>query len=135
MVILDTNLIIDHLRHSPLRASWFERLVAEFGENNLEISTITIQELFVGQSTIEAAALNILEQTLSKLKISNYEAAVAQKAGELMRDSQRELSFADAAIAATALHRQTRLATLNRKDFEDIPGLELVELAELSSIN
>jgi predicted nucleic acid-binding protein len=135
MVILDTNILIDHLRRPKSAVSWLRGLVQEFGEINLEISTITIQELFIGHSTLNTEALSILEQTLSQLQIADYDAQVAQKAGELMRDSNRELNFADAAIAATALHRRAQLATLNRKDFEEIPGLELVQLDELSSIN
>lgn len=135
MVILDTNILIDHLRRPKGTVSWFRRIVQDFGEANLEISSITVQELFTGQSTTHPQALATLEATISRLKISEHDVVIAQKAGQLRRDSRHGLTFADAAIAATALHRHATLATLNRKDFEHIPGLELIELSELSSIN
>ncbi len=135
MVIVDTNLVIDHLCHSRFQISWFERLIQDFGEENLEISSITVQELFTGQSTTNTKALAILEATISRLKICDHDTVIAQKAGELRRDSKSGLTFADAAIAATALKRRASLATLNRKDFQDIPGLELVDLTNFSTVS
>jgi len=49
MVILDTNIIIDHLRQK--QESLFENLVNKINKNELAISVITIQELFTGKST------------------------------------------------------------------------------------
>lgn len=43
-----------------------------------------------------------------------------------MRDYR--LSFADAAIAATTIYYDAELATLNIKDFADIPHLKLLPL-------
>jgi len=40
----------------------------------------------------------------------------------VLRPRDREI---DIAIAATAIHQQARLWTLNPKDFADIPGLSL----------
>ncbi len=45
-----------------------------------------------------------------------------------MRDSKTPIQFADAAIAATAIINGAELYTLNKKDFEKIPGLLLYRL-------
>ncbi len=54
-----------------------------------------------------------------------YTYEIAELAGSLTRDSKQLLLFADAAIAATALSNGASLATLNKKDFATIPGIEL----------
>lgn len=43
-----------------------------------------------------------------------------------MRDTKPGIQFADAAIAATAIINNARLATLDKKDFQGIKNLELV---------
>ena len=45
MIVLDTNIIIDHLRQSPNRQTYLKTLIKKFKEYNLAISIITIQEI------------------------------------------------------------------------------------------
>lgn len=125
MVVLDTNIIIEHLRKhgkdSPLL-----KLGNELPEEPFAISTISIQELFEGRSTrIEKEELYLME-TLKPLQILSYTYEVAKLAGEIARDSISKLDLADAAIAATAIINKASLATLNKKDFQEIADLEFV---------
>ena len=125
MVILDTNLLIEHLRmgHKSLR---LEKLLDKYGIDNLSVSTVSIQELFSGASSIKQE--NEILALLATLKIWVYDHESAKKAGEIERDFVREIEFADAAIAATCVINKCQLATLNRKDFEGIKGLEMVKI-------
>lgn len=122
VIILDTNVIIDHLRLKGQNSIQFN-LINRHLDDSFSISTITIQELFVGTSTLRKSPLFLLNQTLSELDILAYTQAVAELAGKITRDYH--LTFADAAIAATAIQHDASLATLNAKDFAGIPHLKL----------
>ena len=128
MVILDTSIIIDHLRLTGKQDSVLDRIVQRVRGDELVISTITIQELFRGKSILQSQSLEMLYYMISLFRILPYSFEVAQKGGEIGRDKKSIIEFADAAIAATAIINQARLATLNPKDFRDISGLEMFQL-------
>ncbi|MBU1015070.1 type II toxin-antitoxin system VapC family toxin [Patescibacteria group bacterium] len=124
MVVLDTNIIIDHLRQEPGKETKLKKLARSRSKNELALSVVTVQELYEGQSTREAETERALLATISPLRILPYTFEIAQQAGKIARDSKRVLELADALIAATAISYGAQLATLNIKDFQDIPGLE-----------
>lgn len=125
MVVLDTNVIVDHLR---LADSKINSKLMEIVENNpketLAISMVTIQELYEDKSTRDSQKEQYLLATISPLKILPYTYEIAQLAGEIARDLMRPIELADAAIAATAIVNRCVLFTLNKKDFEEIPQLQ-----------
>ena len=125
MVILDTNIIIDHLQLSQQKESQLMRLVKSNPKETLALSVISVQELYEGISTRSQDKEQYLLATISPLKIVPYTYEVAQLAGEIARDRNRPIELADAAIAATAILNGAQLYTLNAKDFKDIPQLEL----------
>ena len=132
MVIIDTNIIIDHLRQTSDQS----KLVKLLEENDTEtfgISVISVQELYEGQSTKnEEKELHLLS-TLSSFKILSYNIEVAQLAGKIARDSNVPVDFADASIAATAIINEAQLATLNTKHFEDLSDLQLFDFSGFKS--
>lgn len=90
----------------------------------IAISTISIQELYQGTSTANDEVHQALSSTLDQLQLLDYTREIAQIAGALIRDQQMK-DFPDAAIAATALHHDCVLATLNERDFTRVPRLRL----------
>lgn len=80
-------------------------------------------EEFEGRSTKDRTKEDYLFATISPLKILPYTYEIAQLAGEIARDLERPMEFADAAIAATAIVYGAELYTLNKQDFRDIPHL------------
>jgi predicted nucleic acid-binding protein len=133
MVILDTNLIIDHLRTGS-EESMLMKLSGEFGVKNLALSIVSVQELYAGKSTRKELKEQYLLTVMSPLAKLPYDYLVSELAGEIIRDSEeRIITFADAAIAATALIHKSKLATLNKRDFEEIPGVELLNFDSLDS--
>lgn len=128
MVIVDTSIIIDHLRQPEKVITPLMNVTHRVSRENLALSVISVQELFTGQSCRDPREYERLIETISPLHILSYTFDTAQRAGELMRDSRRSLEFADAAIAACAIINGASLYTLNTKDFIDIPGLDLYRL-------
>lgn len=126
MVVLDTNIIIDHLRLQGGVESKLMKLVKTKPKEALAISMITIQELYEGRSTRDSQKEQYLLATISPLKILPYNYDVAKLAGEIARDIDRPIELADAGIAATAILNGYELFTFNLKDFAGIDNLRLL---------
>ncbi len=124
-VVIDTNIIIDHLRLIREEQSLFEICVEDPKIDPL-ISTTTIQELFVGQSSLNEEQEIKIKKILGSIKIVDITAEIAQLAGQIMRDTKASVQFADAQIAATAILNKAKLLTLNKKDFQGIKNLKLI---------
>lgn len=125
MVVVDTSIIIDHLRREDDENSPFRLLIKDIQQDQIAISIVTVQELFVGQSTKRAEINRIVLSFVANLKILPYTYEVAKLAGEIDRDLARPIDLADAAIAATVILNGAKLFTLNSKDFQGIDNLEL----------
>lgn len=124
MVILDTNIIIDQLRQPP-RKSHLYKLSRQMPKDTFAISVISVQELYEGKSTKDEIKEEKMLATISPLKILPYTFEIAQMAGEIMRDLEKPIELADAAIAATAILNEAQLFTLNKKDLDSVQNLQL----------
>ena len=123
--LLDTNIIVDHLRERKILNEYF--LVSGAG-----ISIITLGELIYGahKSDNPQKSLQKLETSLKLLNLEiinlNFE-IVSEfsrvKAG-LEKQGKRIEDF-DLLIAATAMVNGFKLVTGNKKHFKRIPGLKL----------
>jgi len=129
MVVVDTNIIIDHLRRG-VRESALVKLEAKIPDEKLVISIATIQELYEGRSVGDTDDEKDMLATLAGLEILPFGYEEAKKAGELNRhlDEKNKIESIDAVIAATCLVNDCSLATLNKKDFAGIEGLEIVDI-------
>jgi len=128
MVVLDTNIIIDHLRQPEKKDTLLAQLALEERTRLLALSTVSIQELYEGQSTRNEEAEKFLLATIAPLTILPHTYDVAELAGKIARDLTNPIEFADAAIAATAVVNGAQLFTANIKHFQEIPELMLYQL-------
>lgn len=126
MVILDTNIIIDHLRRTD--ESFLDKISKHLTKNDLAILVLSIQELYSGKSTHNNKSEEFLLATIASLRILPYTYEIAKLAGEIERETDREIEAVDAAIAATAITHEAELFTLNRKDFLGIKNLQLYKI-------
>lgn len=126
MVIVDTNIIIDHVRQKQNHDTVFLQIAEQYGNDNLAISVVSVQELYAGKSTRKDKEERLLLTIILSMRILPYSFQVAQTAGKLVRDLGRQIEFPDAAIAATAILNGGKLVTLNKKDFKGINNLELI---------
>ncbi len=127
MVVLDTNIIIDHLRLQKAQTdSLLMQIAKQKPKEVLALSMLSVQELYEGRSTMDPQKEQYLLATISPLKILSYTYEVAKTAGEIARDLKRPIELADAAIAATAILTGSFLLTTNKKDFIGIDKLRLV---------
>jgi len=122
MIHLDTSLLIDALT-GPRRSAPRLRDAIERGER-IQMSTIVLYEWLRGpRRNAELEAQDALFPTEAAVPFDAETAGVAARLyAQVGRARGREI---DLAIAASALVHGASLWTLNRDDFDDVPGIVL----------
>lgn len=123
LVALDTSALVGSINEA--RVGWQRlRALVESGEP-LKISSLVLYEWLRGPRT--QAELDLRLSIFPDDAVLAYTAEDAALSAELycLLPKARARSV-DIGIAACCLRHQARLWTLNRKDFEDIPGLVLL---------
>ena len=122
-VHLDTSALVGAFAGSRPEIERVTGLLAE--GHRLSLSTVALYEWLRGPRT--AAEIDIQTNLVPPQSVCTFganEAAVAARLYQSVRRPRgRDL---DLAIAACALVHGAALWTANRKDFDDIPGLDLI---------
>lgn len=118
MMLFDSCILIDVLRRHSAATALLEGLVEP-----PFVSVATITELRAGQRGERDQ--QAIETLLTNSMLLDIDRAVAEIAGGLLRRFQKShaLDFPDALIAATAIHHDLELVTLNLKHFPMFPEL------------
>ncbi len=124
MYTLDTNPIIYCARNESVAVKALEKLFQK--KEPIYVSALTELELFSSKTTSEEEETEI-ENLLSWLRIVPVTSEIARIAADLRRRTSRIKAF-DSAIAATALFTNSTLITRNVRDFEKVPGLEILAI-------
>lgn len=122
-LLVDTNILIDFLRSKEKNLSHFLELFHD--EQNIPVlSSVTVAELFIGESSIEEEELRLYNRLFNVVEIIYPNFAIIKKTGEILRVHKRSISFQDAEIAACAIVNNLPLLTDNKKDFAKIKGIK-----------
>lgn len=121
VVLCDTNIIIELYKanHGIIRE------LGEIGEENIALSAVTAGELIYGAFNKKELRRILLD--IRNLRVFDINTSISHQHIELLAEFtlSHRLSLPDALIAATAMHHDLPLFTLNVKDFKYIPGLRL----------
>lgn len=124
LVVVDTDLLIDFLRGKGDGVSLVRTLIRE---NRLRLSAITAFELRLGADFL-ARRDDILRLLRSRTLPLDLPSAL--RGGEIsaaLRQRGESIGFADCLQAGTCVRHDLPLATRNRKHFERVDALQLVE--------
>lgn len=129
-VIVDTSVLIAGER----QAFRFDQLLQSLGHEPVAMAAITATELLRGVAkgatpAARARRRAFVEALLDLVPVLPYGLHEARLHTDLWTELERKGTVVgpyDMLIAATALAHGFSLATLNRKEFERVPGLELV---------
>lgn len=120
--ILDSDILIEHLRGRPQAGSFITQLKSE-GE--LYVSSITVAELYSGfRNDREREAIATL---LSLVRVIPVDETIAKRGG-LIRNHYKQshgTGLHDALIAATAEVNDATLITFNRRHFPMLSNLQI----------
>lgn len=121
MIVVDTDVLIAHLRgHSPAR-EWLRQARRERGR--LATSVVSTAEVVGGMRSTERREVAALLASLRPLPVTN---AIAYRAGELRRQYRRShhsIGLVDHLVASTVELHGAELATLNVRHFPMFQGL------------
>ncbi len=123
-MVIDTNIIIDHLRTKERTVSVFASLLVK---RQLYVSAVTVFELLHGAQT--EAKKHDVQKILRGLEVLPFDEKIAELSAKIIQKLENEgqsIGIADVFIAATALLHRQPLRTENRKHFERIPNLKII---------
>ena len=126
-MLVDSDVLIDYLRgREPSRS----RLLAEFTVRRLQTTVINQFELLAGARQPESR--RPVEQLLDLLDVVSLDPDSAAASARVRRDLQSrgfDIGMADSLIAGIALAKRIPLLTRNRKHFERVTDLKLIDLS------
>jgi predicted nucleic acid-binding protein len=127
-ILLDTSILIDFFRKQDKSKSVLFQLT---DKHHFSMSVITAFEVKIGiQTPTQQNDYDILTKNIETLPVDHAcieEAAALYKA---LKQKNALIELADLLIGATALSNSLPLATLNRKHFERISNLTLMDLPQ-----
>lgn len=131
-VLIDTSVIVAHER-GHLDPETLDALVSSRPDDPFYISVVTVSELLhgahrAGDRIRRARRTAFVEGVIDAIPILPIDLPTARAHAELgaeLADAGRPVGTHDLWIAATAVARALRLATLNRREFGRVPGLEV----------
>lgn len=120
--LLDTNTVIYYLQQQfPVKA---EKFVDDLlSQGHPAISAITEIELLCWK-TITEKDTEVLHNFIRDAHVIELEGPIKLKTADIRK--QNKIKLPDAIIAATALVYDLTLITRNAKDFQNIPGLAII---------
>lgn len=125
IVLADTSILIDLFRKTDKPNSMFVKLAMQGYQ--FQISAITNYEVYSGATT---AQLPFWDDLLQKINVLPFDQDVVKQAviiNKKLKQQRKQIDLADLFIAATAIAYDLPFATLNRKHFDRIETLEILE--------
>ena len=125
MIVLDTSILIDYYRKSDKANSSWVALVRQ--GYKFAISTITKYEIYTGATQSQLVFWDDVLSTITVIPFDESCVDVAVSINAALKRKRKQIDLADLFIAATAMSRRMSFATLNKKHFDRIDELMLVE--------
>jgi predicted nucleic acid-binding protein len=125
MILLDSSVLIDFFRKKDKKETLFFQLSK--ADSEFCISSITHYEIGIGNRKNH---FNFWEKLTENMTVIPFDQACSENAINIYLDllnSNRMIDLADLLIGATALTYNIPIATLNKKHFERIKKLTLIE--------
>lgn len=119
MILIDTNIFVDHLRNYAPAVRFFESIANE----DVIFSAITETELLTGNANNDNEKREKLLHFLHQWGKKAVDNQVAMLAGDIGR--KHGLAVPDAVIASTAILNNADMVTKNLKDFKRVSGLRM----------
>jgi len=126
LICLDTSILIDFYRKKDKSKSLFFKLTEHYAL--FAVSAITEYELYLGNTVEQNVFWDKLFSQITVLPFNSKSARQASIIHQELKAKNKLIEAPDILIAGTAISHKLPLATLNRKHFERIGDLELIDL-------
>lgn len=122
IICLNTSVLIDYFRKKDKQKSVLFKLTKEY--KLFAVSIVTEYEIMIGANNGQTDFWNQFFDRITILPFDKSANRAAIKATKLLSDSNKLIEIPDIFIGATAMANNMKIATLNKKHFERIQGLE-----------
>lgn len=122
--MVDTSILIDFYRKTDKKNAFWVELIRQ--EYVFSISAITQYEIFSGATD---GQIKFWNNVLEAVTVIPFDEEAVDKAVEInatLKRKRMQIELADLFIAATAISHNLPFATLNRKHFDRIVGLNII---------
>jgi predicted nucleic acid-binding protein len=125
IILVDTSILIDYYRKTDKEKSTWITLVRQ--EYSFAISAITKYEIYSGATPNQLTFWDNVLQAITIIPFDEMTVDTAVIINTALKRKRKQLDLADLFIAATAVAHGVSFATLNRKHFDRIDTLNIVE--------
>ena len=125
IVCLDTSILIEFFRKTHKEKTVLYRLSSNY---DFAVSSITIFEIYSGVKG--DSQIKFWNNMLKSVEVIEFNASIAKLASTInseLKKSNRRIDIRDLFIGATAIDMGIPLATLNKKHFQRLPNLTLLD--------
>ncbi len=126
LILIDTSILIDYYRKTDKSNSVW---ISLFNKGYcFAISAISKYEIYSGATSSQ---LLFWDKILESIKVISFDESTVNTAVSIntsLKKKRKQIDIADLFIAATAVNQNLPIATLNKKHFERIEGLLLLDV-------
>lgn len=125
IILVDTSILIDYYRKTDKEKSAWVSLVRQ--GYSFAISVVTKYEIYSGATSNQLPFWNSVLQAISVIPLDEKSADTAVAINNTLKKKRKQIDIADLFIAATAIAHSIPLATLNRRHFDRVEKLTIME--------
>lgn len=125
IVLADTSILIDYYRKTDKEKSLWVNLVRQ--GYSFAVSSITKYEIYTGATATQLTFWNNIFQAITLMPLDETSVDTAVSINNSLKKKRKQIDLADLFIAATAVANNLPLVTLNRKHFDRIDVIQLID--------
>lgn len=125
VILVDTSILIDYYRKTDKEKSVWISLVRQ--GYSFAISAVTKYEIYSGATQNQLAFWDSILQALTVMPLDEISVDTAVAINTELKRKRKQIDLADLFIAANAVAHHMPLATLNKKHFDRIETLLLID--------
>lgn len=126
VILIDTSILIDYYRKTDkLNTTWIALVKQGY---SFAISVVSKYEIYSGATPSQIQFWDAILKIITVLPLDEdcIDSSVVINAN--LKKKRKQIDIADLFIASTAVTHNIALATLNKKHFERVDGLQLISL-------
>jgi len=125
VILVDTSILIDYYRKTDKEKSIWINLVRQ--GYSFSVSAVTKYEIYAGSTPNQVAFWDSIFQAITVMPLDEVSVDTAVTVNSSLKRKRKQIDLADLFIAATAIAHNLSFVTLNRKHFDRIDTLKLID--------
>ena len=125
IVLVDTSILIDYYRKTDKEKSVWISLVRQ--GYSFAVSAVTKYEIYAGATPNQLTFWSNVFEAIAVMPFDDLSVETAVSINSDLKRKRKQIDLADLFIAATAITNDLPLVTLNRKHFDRIGTLKLID--------